>query len=423
MSDIVKNLRVNARNDLQSDYVFIRYMETNSVNGQTWTAIANDFYPMPLPTDAISQFNGLRFTVDLQGLNATSTTAKLVCEPIDLTDPAWWLARHDQLSGANAASADFANNPIASVAFIPESFERAPTNSGETDLGFTNELTDGELTDWMPYQSQRITVACKVNITHRNGSVTLNHPLIYKFKATNAVTGTYTDVQTAAQPEPTPVGLAEKLFEAVSVLQFEGELTLQEEDVSGKLGIGTLFNLSGGALAEWATMNAQVQRVVENIDTGETTISFGPNKHLGAGELVDLLRVNRNRDLKYNVYFSLAGTAGGGGRVQLGKNGPEKNSSSTVGFAQTHVVSASIDGTGQLIQGFSGVDPADFSLNAYTIWSPTGPIDRTQQAPAGSVTISLNDAAGHTMKIQPVHVCQNGVPGTIYFLCSDFIAD
>ncbi len=423
MSAIVKNMRVNARYDLQSSYVFIRYLETNSVNGQTWTAIANDFYPMPLPTDALSQFNGLRFTVDLQGLSATSTTAKLICESIDLTNPTWWLTRHDQLTAANPASADFANNPISSVSFIPGSFERTPTDTGESDLNFTNELTDGDLTDWMPFQSQRITVACKVNITHRNGNVVLNHPLVYKFKATNAITGSYSDVQTTAQPEPTPVGLAQKLFEAVNVLQFEGDLTLQEQDVSGQLGIGSLFNLSGGALAEWATMNAQVQRVSENIDTGETQVSFGPNKHLGAGELVDLLRVNRYRDLKYNVYFSLSGTAGGGGQVQLGRNGPEKNSSSTVGFPQTHVISASIDGTGQLIQGFSGVDPASFGLNAYTIWSPTGPVDRTQPPPAGSVTISLNDARGNTMKIQPVHVCQNGVPGVIYFLCSDFIPD
>ena len=82
--------------------MLIRYEQTNTVAGQTWLAVNNDQYPAMLPTNPLKHFNALRFTVDLQGLQASNTTAALVCDPILALSPDsiaqtnWWLARHPQ---------------------------------------------------------------------------------------------------------------------------------------------------------------------------------------------------------------------------------------------------------------------------------------------------------------------------------------
>ena len=124
-----------------------------------------------------------------------------------------------------------------------------------------------------------------------------------------------------------PVGLAQFIYEAISVLQFEGNLTLQEEDASGSLMIGQLFNLTGSANTEWDTMAAMVQEISENLDAGETSVQFGPPKNLSADELVDLLRVNRARSISSSLGMRMTGSpSNGGSNLDLGQNTPEKNS-------------------------------------------------------------------------------------------------
>src|SRR5262249_41429440 len=130
--------------------------------------------------------------------------------------------------------------------------------------------------------------------------------------------------------------------------QYDGELTLQEPEVSGSLSVGNLFNLTGGNLSEWATMKGMVQSITEDIDAGTTLVEFGPPKHLGAGELVDLLRVNRSRNIVYWPTLQTSGVGAGAESVALGDNTPEKNSSSTPGFTQSHVVSGAVDGSGPI---------------------------------------------------------------------------
>jgi hypothetical protein len=56
---------------------------------------------------------------------------------------------------------------------------------------------------------------------------------------------------------------------------------------------GSRLQLSGG-LAAWASMTAIIQQVSMDIDSGRTTITFGPPKHLGTEDLLGLLRSFRN---------------------------------------------------------------------------------------------------------------------------------
>jgi hypothetical protein len=427
MSFIIRDLRVNPRHDLLTPYVLINYEQTTTVNGQSWMQPFQDFYPSPLPTAAMSQFNALRATIDLQGLHANSTTANLVCDPITADPvangaPAWWLARHPQYAPfdptvpANAGgptNAPDPNNPITSFQLIPGSLVIKPTNPNEMWLNLPNELRTGQIASWMNFKTQRITITVKANITHRNGNVVMEHPVTYQCMSTNAATGPYANTTVTQVPEPVPAGLAQALYNAVSVLQYEGDLTLQEPEVSGSLSVGNVFNLTGGNLTEWATMKAMVQSVTEDLDAGTTQIEFGPPKHLSAGELVDLLRVNRSRAIFYWPTLQTSGVGAGAESVALGDNTPEKNSASTPGFTQTHVVSGTVDGSGATVVSQAGASPAA----AQTQWLGGA---------GGSVNISIatsdvTDPAA--IKLQKLPICLNGQGGTMYFLCSQFIPD
>ena len=460
MSSLIQSLRLSPRPDLQVPYVLVNYETTSVIDGISWMTPSQDIFPKPLPADPLAHFRALRATINLQGLQASTVTATLVCAPILADDSAhsgdqynWWLARHRQFqpfdptvppSASGPAGAADPNNPITNFEIISGSVQIKPTNPGETLRGYPNELLEGQIAPWMNFAKQRVTISCKANIAHRNGQVVREHPLTYQCVATNAVSGTFNNQTITAFQEPTPVALAEKLFRACNTLQYEGELKLQEEEVSGSLSLGQLFNLTGGNLPEWESMNALVQSVTEDIDAGATTIEFGPPRHLSAGELVDLLRINRSRSTLFPPAMQTSGIAGGSNSVSLGNSLPEQNSSSTPGYIQSLVVSGQVDGSGplvvsQIIQpGLLG--PGRFS--AFTQWTPSGPyalgaptsgpvaVDNPlPRNPPGSVTISLADIppadvnAGVFLKLRKLPICMNGTAGSMYFLSSQFLPD
>ena len=426
---IAQSLEINARYDLQAPYVRVRYETTNTIQGRQSLQVVTDQYPDPLPSgDPQAAFAGLDFTVDLQGANVSQTQAKITVDPVNALAPdvnaqlAWWLGKHPQYTPNNPASPD-PTNTIGSVTIIPGSVVRVPTNAGDVDAGYTNELTTGQIAPWMNFGAQRVTFKCTAEIVHRNGTTKDRQPLTYQCVVTNANSGAYNNTVTNAYAEPIPEGLAQFMYAALNPLQFEGSVILQEEDCSGSILIGNVLNLINGNLSEWATMISLIQEVEENLDTGQTTLHFGPPKHLTAGELVDLLRINRNRHIYVLFSMQQQGTPGnGGGTVTLGQNTPEKNSSSTTAPPLIHVISSTIDGSDPVVAHQSAPDGSD----SLSYWGAQFAADQPLTAPAGqanAVVIRLSDAQGNPVWIQPMKVCVNGVPGTIYFLCSKFIPD
>ncbi len=93
------------------------------------------------------------------------------------------------------------------------------------------------------------------------------------------------------------MGLAQKIYEGLSVLHYEGTIVLTEQECTGAVGMGNVLNLTGGtgAAAAWATMNAQIYEIEESLDTGETKLRVGPPVYLDAGKLVEMLRAVRGR--------------------------------------------------------------------------------------------------------------------------------
>jgi hypothetical protein len=112
--------------------------------------------------------------------------------------------------------------------------------------------------------------------------------------------------------EPVPIGLAQVVYEGLSVLHYEGSINTTEQEVSGTVGLNNTLNLSGTNNAAWATMNAQVQEIAEDVDFGKTTLSVGPPKHLSAAQLVDWIRALRGRIQAEHLNQQQTGQAAGG---------------------------------------------------------------------------------------------------------------
>lgn len=92
-----------------------------------------------------------------------------------------------------------------------------------------------------------------------------------------------------------PSDLAASYYLALLTLQYEGSIVTRGEDVRGDCKVGNALNLTNGRAA-WATMRGVVQSVTEDIDSGATTIDFGPPERLPAEDFVaQLLFVRRKR--------------------------------------------------------------------------------------------------------------------------------
>jgi hypothetical protein len=412
MSELIQKIDCRARYDLQAPYVKIFYEIENTVQGKSYLEIVEDFYPDPLPTAPLEQFAGPQFTVNLQGEAINVLTASLVCDAINPADPNWWLRRHPKYTPWDPSNPGDNNNPIATFTIDPASIQRKPTESSKPDKGYTNESRSRSIPAWTGFKTQHVTFSANAQVTYRNGRQPLMVPPAFQCLTTNATTGEYRAKTVTQYPEPVPAGLAQNVYNAINVLQFEGEVVLQEEEVSGQLLIGNLLNITGSATAEWAGMNGLVQEVTENIDTGQTTVRFGPPKTLNAGELVDLLRVNRFRLIGFPYSMPISGTPSGGANSELDitADTPEKNSSHAEGPDQKHVVSSTVDGSGPILATTaSGGDIA-------SSWQSNTP-------GAGQVLISLAAANGQLIQLQQLAVCQNGVSGKITFLCGPFVPD
>jgi hypothetical protein len=154
-----------------------------------------------------------------------------------------------------------------------------------------------------------------------------NQRVVYtRVTGTNAETQVYARLTSETEAEPVPAGLAQALYDAVSVLQYDGVIELTEQECSGVAAPGMLLSLTGGR-AEWATMAAQIQRVEERIDVGQTKITVGPAKHLGHAELTAWLRANRSRRISYRLGERTTGSgSGNAARVQGGEHSPKSDS-------------------------------------------------------------------------------------------------
>lgn len=155
-----------------------------------------------------------------------------------------------------------------------------------------------------------------------------------RINTTNIPTGYQSRVASSVSAEPVPVGLAAAVFNALSVTPFQGSVTLTEKEASGLVGLNNTLNISGGT-GRYAAMNALVQSIDVDLDTGRTTLQLGPPKHLGIADLIELLRFNRTRRVYTNPSVQQDGSLGATD-VTLDGAGPLQNASSAPGSPDSY---------------------------------------------------------------------------------------
>ena len=191
-----------------------------------------------------------------------------------------------------------------------------------------NELLEGSVAAWMNLNAAPLLVQATLQFT---GTATdessavfgaTNQRVLYtRVIGTNAETQTYSRLTSETEAEPVPAGLAQALYDAASVLQYDGALELTEQECSRRGAPGSLLNLTGGR-AEWATMAAQIQRVEEKLDLGQTRITVGPAKHLGHARPDGVAaREPRRGGISYRLSERTSGSgSGNAAKVQGGEH-------------------------------------------------------------------------------------------------------
>lgn len=336
-------LTITPRNDLVPPAVVICYEITNNIDGKIGINISADKYPTGAsglaPRTLVS-------TIPLKGVEETYVRQKIRVATMtlrhadgvgsDITDtnadfghdndqkhvverfllsrvPS--LQRCDTVSGVNPKTPDLKFIKLASGKYFDSALQNVVGNDGTGDYYLVDAsdpssahvhldasldkcLLEGTVLPWMgaDAQFQRITfrvqwkenkVVTGIDSDHNPG-VTMSFDLT----ATDAASATYTNLASFTGGSGVPTGLAQNIFASLATLQYEGRAALTEAECSGTVAPGVVMNITGGR-PEWLSMRALMQQLEENIDTGESTVMFGPPHHLAPQDIIELMRAGR----------------------------------------------------------------------------------------------------------------------------------
>ena len=325
----VSALELTPRHDLQVPAVVLKFEQTNDIDGDTFTSLIVQSAP---PTATGDEFGALVMTFDLSGARATYHHQPVVTTPIPTSDTsasviAWWQTKFAWLNDFDAGDLSVVSGTQSVT------IDDAADFPGLSPADVPNELLHGAVSAWMNVNAAPLLVSATLEYsgaaTDESGEVfdANNQRVVYtRVMGTNADTGTYSRLTSETEAEPVPEGMAAAIYAATSVLQYDGVLELTEQECSGAAVPGQLLNLTGGR-ADWAAMQAQVQRVEENLDLGQTKIVVGPAKHLGQTQITAWLRANRERRVSFRLSERTSGSASGNAaKVQGGEHTPKSDS-------------------------------------------------------------------------------------------------
>lgn len=316
-----EEIQIKARYDLQRPSVVLNFRIINSNNGtplrETVTQIAGG---------TGDEFRAVISTINLEGFSvgggssATITRASILADNFFVENRvAWWKTKIPWLNDARVASLT-----------ITQAVRNNPA-------GFPFEVVTGQIPPTSGVNSRREIIRAVATYNILNQSDVrwrgVTQPIDVEITATSATTDTFTSGSSSASGEPVPDDLADDYFEGVSFLPWEGTITFAERELTSPISLGNVLNLTGGR-TEWETMNAVVQQIEEDMETGKTTVTFGPPTHLGIADLVELLRFNSERFVWGSNAARVSGAADSGGSVVLGSHTALQNSNAAVPEAQ-----------------------------------------------------------------------------------------
>jgi hypothetical protein len=329
--------------DLIVSSVGINYLQTNtSSDGPSELQVTPDVWP---PSSNPRAIGGLPMTVRLAGAVSTYQRQAVTTAPIPTdnsgsdgsdgsddggagggpaSDPTiqWWQRKVPWLANLGTPgdydAQDVGNQlVITNVYGVYQQGQGDDDGSGtvEVDLSsYPNELLVGTVSDWMNVQWAKTNWSALVKYSYPDSTDSYSNqdwqavnvfgpddgsgssaPCLVTAvaTATNAATQTYTQLTAYTAPEPVPDGLAEYLYNCLCNLQYEGSYTAIADEIS-PARLGTVLNLIGGR-EEWAVMNALVQQIDQDFESGTTVFRFGTFQHLRLADLMELLKSTRTR--------------------------------------------------------------------------------------------------------------------------------
>ena len=316
-----KSIRITPRESLVPTSVTIiwRTLISGTIDGVT-----HQFYSFNLEHWGPGPAWGPRAVVqtfDLVGPTSNTTNVVLRVRAVDCNNPSLQ-ARRDWWASVLPEFADYTRLPLVNfdIPVLPDGTyatvladgpqpgyaDKAPVSL----LDFPNQLLDTAIFPWMatngvPVKSVTVRITGVISYTIlepvKAGNAALPHtaaknkPFSCRIVITNGLNATYTNLQ-RSYGEAQPTGVGQALWNALSVLQYEGEHIRLEQSVTPQISMANLLNLSGGNAA-WLAMNAQIQKITEDDGTGETTVSIGPARQLSAADLRAVQFYNRLRHL------------------------------------------------------------------------------------------------------------------------------
>lgn len=272
-------LSIAQRTDLQVPAIAIYYEKQNTVDGASVPETTRDLYPAnadPYGADVLSA------VFDLRGNTVTTVSQYIKAEqfPSNYNDAAWWRARVPRL----------------------KDYTTVVISNGDRlhDTNLANILVDGQKAPWMNQSFAKERIQCDAlctlldddeNVLNKQTEV-----VTIEVTATGCPNGetTYRNLASFDPGEEVPTGIAQALYTEWAQLHFEGSLTITEDEPTGQALPGHRLNLTDGR-AEWATMDALVSRATEDIDSGTTSVDFGPPSWTDIDARVAFERAARNR--------------------------------------------------------------------------------------------------------------------------------
>lgn len=327
----LSSFTIDRRDDLKVSCVVLKFDRTSTVNGVEVPEQYIQKYPL---TASEYQEGAFISQIDLKGWQANFVTASIACQTLPgptATEPVWkaWFAQHIQ----------WLNNTSMVSAVTLDLSTLARTLNPSL---YTQELLQGQVCSWMSYNGtaaiagkDKISVEAVILTMEPVTGIISEHreTISVAFTATNIPSGVYNTVESLEDGDAIPEGLAQAMYESMSRDQYSGSVTLTEQEVNDYIvsegitdrsGIGLAVNITGGA-SEWATMRAQVQQCVEDVDSGTTTLTFGPLPQHSIQDLIELLQVTRKRMIYTNPAMRGSGSMSAGSSIQLGKDNANEN--------------------------------------------------------------------------------------------------
>ena len=311
---------------LVPDALRLYYQITGTFNGNPVLSYETDIYPV----DAGNSLLCLDYSIDITGPAQQEVSKNFTSAAFDATDLDLWRYKIPSLKqvsqggqipndGAGGALLLVDSSPYDAVAH-PKGIQVTDENGDPVDLSTYTYWTDEAIFAWFKLTGGSSPAVKKVTVKgyfHYSRTTTLGgtgvtdvhaeHEHSMRLVLTNAPTGTYVLKQTTNPGEAIPSGLAQSLYNELSVLQWNLRHEIIQWGATAD-AVPTLIqpglqcvNLAGGKVA-WETMNAVPQevsieffRTAAGLLVARHTISCGPVNHLEPGYIVQLTNLFWNR--------------------------------------------------------------------------------------------------------------------------------